>query len=205
MTTGGEGGMVTTSDAALWSSAWSYKDHGKSWQAVYERAHPPGFRWVHESIGTNWRMMEMQGVIGRIQLARMADWTAKRTAHAMAIFEVARQSDAVRVPEVPAHVRHAFYKAYMFVRPETLASGWTRDRIVAEINARGAPCYQGTASEVYLEKAFDTAPGRPTSRLPEAKKLGETSIMFLVHPTLTEDDIAMTRDAVNSVLKSAER
>jgi dTDP-4-amino-4,6-dideoxygalactose transaminase len=75
MTTGGEGGMVTTNDEALWRTMWSYKDHGKSYEAVYERQHPPGFRWLHESFGTNWRMLEMQAAIGRIQLKRMSDWT----------------------------------------------------------------------------------------------------------------------------------
>ena len=67
MTTGGEGGMVTTNDQGLWSVMWSFKDHGKSWEAVYERDHPPGFRWVHDSFGTNWRMTEMQAAIGRIR------------------------------------------------------------------------------------------------------------------------------------------
>ena len=74
MTTGGEGGMVTCNDKALWSRMWSFKDHGKSWSAIYEKDHPPGFRWLHESFGTNWRMTEMQGAIGRIQLARMPQW-----------------------------------------------------------------------------------------------------------------------------------
>ncbi|MGP1613939.1 MAG: DegT/DnrJ/EryC1/StrS family aminotransferase, partial [Pollutimonas bauzanensis] len=58
MTTGGEGGMATTNDRALWSRMWSLKDHGKSWDAIYQREHKPGFRWLHESFGTNWRMME---------------------------------------------------------------------------------------------------------------------------------------------------
>ena len=84
ITTGGEGGMVTTDDAELWSRMWSYKDHGKSWAAVHEREHPPGYRWLHESFGTNWRMLEIQAVLGRIQLRRLADMTARRTAHALA-------------------------------------------------------------------------------------------------------------------------
>lgn len=82
MTTGGEGGMVTTNDEALWRSMWAFKDHGKSYEAVYERQHPPGFRWVHESFGTNWRMIEMQAAIGRIQLQRMPHWTAQRASNA---------------------------------------------------------------------------------------------------------------------------
>lgn len=205
MTTGGEGGMVTTHDRDLWSKAWSYKDHGKSWEAVYERQHPPGFHWVHESIGTNWRMLEMQAVIGRIQLKRMAAWTAARTVNAHQIFAVASRYSALRVPAIPNSVGHAFYKAYVFVEPDALKDGWSRDRIVHEINVLGVPCYQGTCSEVYLEKAFDHAPGRPPERLPVAKRLGESSLMFLVHPTLTQMEIDRTTGAISDVLSMAQR
>lgn len=204
MTTGGEGGMVTTNDRALWSRMWSYKDHGKSWEAVYEREHPPGFRWVHESFGTNWRMLEMQAAIGRIQLRRMADWTAARTANARRLKEVCDRHAVVRVPEVPADVVHGWYKFYAFVRPERLTEGWSRDRIIEAINARGVPCYHGSCSEVYLEKAFDGTPWRPKERLPVAKMLGETSLMMLVHPTLSEVEIDQSCRVLDEVLSLAE-
>ena len=205
MTTGGEGGMVTTNDKELWSKMWSYKDHGKSWEAVYERDHPPGFRWLHESFGTNWRMTEMQAAIGRIQLKRMSLWTQARRQNAAMIDEVARQhSSVVRIPELPAGAEHAEYKHYLFVKPEGLKSGWSRDRIVEEINRNGVPCYQGTCSEVYLEKAFDNTPWRPSERLPNAKLLGETSLMFLVHPTLTDDEVNRTCSVLDKVLQAAK-
>lgn len=203
MTTGGEGGMVTTNDEALWRSMWSFKDHGKSYAAVYEREHAPGFRWLHESFGTNWRMLEMQAVIGRIQLQRMADWTAARTRHAERIWASCRQFAALRVPELPAEMQHAHYKCYAYVRPEKLAPGWSRDRIVAEVNALGVPCYQGSCSEVYLEKAFDGTGWRPAQRLPAAGALGETSLMFLVHPTLTDVEVDKTCTAIAAVMGRA--
>lgn len=205
MTTGGEGGMVTTNDRELWKRMWSYKDHGKSWEAVYEREHPPGFRWVHESFGTNWRMTEMQAVIGRIQLKRMADWTAARTRNAERIWKTCRDLPAVRVPEFDTSSGsvHAHYKCYVQVRPENLASGWDRDRIVDEIVARSVPCFQGSCSEVYLEKAFDNTGWRPADRLPIARELGETSLMFLVHPTLTEAELDRTCAVIAEVLGEA--
>lgn len=203
MTTGGEGGMVTTDDEALWRAMWAYKDHGKSYAAVYEREHAPGFRWLHESFGTNWRMLEMQAAVGRIQLARMGEWTAVRTRHAEQIRAACRQSTALRVPDLPADVQHAHYKCYAYVRPEKLADGWSRDRIVAEVNALGVPCYQGSCSEVYLEKAFEGTGWRPKSRLPVARELGETSLMFLVHPTLTQDEVDRTCNAIAQVMKRA--
>lgn len=205
MTTGGEGGMVTTNSRQWWSAMWSYKDHGKSWEAVYERSHPTGFRWVHESFGTNWRMLETQAVIGRIQLQRMPSWTVQRQANAERIGAVCRQYEVVRVPVVPADVVHAFYKYYVFVEPDQLAHGWTRDRIASEISARGVSCTQGSCSEVYLEKAFDSTVYRPKQRLKVAQELGETSLMFLVHPTLTEAEIQRTCQVIGEVLSMAER
>lgn len=204
MTTGGEGGMLTTNNLELWYKAWSYKDHGKDWDAVYNRQHPAGFRWVHESFGTNWRMLEMQGVIGRIQLTRMADWHQARKQNATKILAACAESDALRVPQVPDYIEHAWYRAYAFVKPEKLVIGWSRDRIMHEINALGVPCYSGSCSEVYLEKAFDNTGWRPQERLPVAKELGETSLMFLVHPTLTEAEINKTCAAIKSVMAQAQ-
>lgn len=203
MTTGGEGGMVTTNDSALWSSMWSYKDHGKSWEAVYERQHPPGFRWVHDSFGTNWRMLEMQAVIGRIQLRRMPQWAAQRRSNAQRIWAAAAKLPGLRVPPLPAGVEHAAYKCYVFVQPQMLRAGWDRDRIMSAINAAGVPCYSGSCSEVYLEKAFDGTPWRPAQRLPVAQQLGETSLMFLVHPTLTDAEINLTVQLLSTVMQQA--
>ena len=216
MSTGGEGGLVTTNDEALWRAMWSFKDHGKSYAAVYERTHPPGFRWLHESFGTNWRMLEMQAVIGRIQLRRMPEWTARRTDHALAIQNVCRPHAALRVPNfqcdtaackgdcaVRSGCAHAHYKSYVYVQPHKLAPGWSRDRIVDAINAEGVPCYTGSCSEAYLEKAFDNTGWRPKVRLPIARELGETTLMFLVHPTLTAAEIEKTTTAIDKILKLA--
>lgn len=203
MTTGGEGGMVTTNDRELWSKMWSLKDHGKSWEAIYEREHAPGFRWLHESFGTNWRMTEMQAVLGRIQLQRMAAWHAQRLANARQLWSCAQGLSGLRVPEVPVDIVHAAYKSYVFVEPQRLAAGWSRDRIIAEINAAGVPCYSGSCSEVYNEKAFDNTGWRPEQFLPVARELGETSLMFLVHPTLRQAEIDRTCEVLRMVMDKA--
>jgi dTDP-4-amino-4,6-dideoxygalactose transaminase len=203
MTTGGEGGMVTTNDPELWKRMWAYKDHGKSWDAVYEREHPPGYRWLHESFGTNWRMIEVQAAIGRIQLRRMADWHEARVRRANRIWDTARGLPGLRVPEVPDGIQHAAYKCYVFLQPEALAPDWSRERIMLAIQAKGVPVYTGSCSEVYLEKAFDGTGWRPAQRLPVARELGETSLMFLVHPTLTDAEIDQTCAALVSVMRDA--
>jgi dTDP-4-amino-4,6-dideoxygalactose transaminase len=203
MTTGGEGGMVTTNDRELWSKMWSLKDHGKSWEAIYEREHAPGFRWVHESFGTNWRMTEMQAVLGRIQLQRMAAWHAQRLANARQLWSCAHGLSGLRVPEVPLDIEHAAYKCYVFVEPQRLACGWSRDRIIAELNAAGVPSYSGSCSEVYNEKAFDNTGWRPAQFLPVARELGETSLMFLVHPTLSKLEMDRTCEVLRMVMDKA--
>lgn len=203
MTTGGEGGMLTTNDTALWKKAWAYKDHGKSWDAVHIVEHAPGFRWLHESFGTNWRMIEMQAAIGRHQLRLMPEWHAARQRNAGAVLDAARTCEVFRVPVVPEHLEHAWYKAYVFVDPARLRTGWTRDRIIAEICARGVPCSVGSCSEVYLEKAFDGTGIRPARRLPVARELGETSMLFLVHPTLTNAQIDKSCEVIREVGRMA--
>jgi len=205
MSTGGEGGMVTTNDENLWKIMWSYKDHGKSWDAIYNREHPSGFRWLHESFGTNWRMTEMQAAIGRIQLIRMSAWTEIRQGHARQLDEAAEKFELIRLVAVPQYSEHAEYKHYMFIKPQFLAEGWSRDRIVNEIVAQGVPCFQGSCSEVYLEKAFDNTDFRPDKRLPNAVELGETSLMFLVHPTLTQSEIDKTLIVIKQVISLASK
>ncbi len=203
MTTGGEGGMVTTNDRVLWEKMWSYKDHGKSYRAVYEQQHPPGFRWLHESFGSNYRMTEMQAALGRIQLQRMPEWVRKRNANADRLKMACLETQGLGVLEVPGDIQHAYYKFYAFIKPGKLVPGFTRDQFVEAVNQQGVPCYQGSCSEIYLEKAFAGLPSRPSARLPVARQLGETSLMFLVHPTLTEQEIDKTCKIICQVAKQA--
>lgn len=205
MTTGGEGGLMTTNDRELWSRCWSLKDHGKSWDAV-QRPHPTHqFRWLHESFGTNWRLTEMQSAMGRIMLRRLPEWVATRRQHAATLTAMLSSIDSLRIPQAPAQTTHSYYKYYIFIRPERLQAGWTRDRLVQAIQAEGVMCGPGSCGEIYLEHAF-AGPGlRPTQRLPVAREIGETSLMFMVHPTLTANEIEETGRAIAKVLAVATR
>ncbi|MGY5449794.1 DegT/DnrJ/EryC1/StrS family aminotransferase [Agarivorans sp. MS3-6] len=200
MTTGGEGGMVTTNNASLWQRMWSYKDHGKSWEAVYQRQHPPGFRWLHESIGSNWRMTEMQAAIGRIQLQRMGDWHQRRVANAQRLTECLSEFSFINIPRVPAHIQHAFYKFYAFVDESQLA-GITRDQIVEQLNQHGVPCMQGTCGEIYLEKAFNGLGVQPSQALRNTQQLSRSSLMFMVHPSLLAADMSKICSAIQATLQ----
>ncbi len=196
--------MLTTNRLDWWEQAWAYKDHGKNWSVVYEEGERRrGFRWLHESFGTNWRMLEMQAAIGRIQLRRMVEWHERRSANAERLTGFFSSLAGLRIAIPPLNTEHGWYKFYAFVRPEVLVPGWNRDRIIEEINAAGVPCFSGSCSEVYLEKAFDGTGWRPAERFPVAKVLGETSLMFLIHPTLAEEEIEKTGEVVAEVMRRA--
>jgi dTDP-4-amino-4,6-dideoxygalactose transaminase len=203
LTTGGEGGMLVTSDEALWDGAWSFKDHGKTWNAVYERQHNLGFRWVHDRFGTNWRMTEMQAAIGRVQLNKTDAWVDARRLHAGILAERLRRLAALRVVQPPAEVYHSYYRFYVYLRPEVLRSGWTRDRVMSVMAERGAVCFAGSCSEIYRERAFGGVNWLPAQPLPTAHVLGETSLAFLVHPTLSETYLNQLCDVAEDVVTQA--
>lgn len=205
ITTGGEGGMITTNRHDIWDKIWSYKDHGKSFDAVYHRAQPAGYRWLHESFGTNWRMTEMQAAIGRIQLRKLPQWLTMRRRNAAVLTDGFSRLPGLRLTIPPREIEHAYYKYYVFVQPEAMKSSWSRDRIMTELIAEGIPCGSGSCSEIYLEKAFEKNGLRPTVRLPIARKLGETSLMFMVHPTLSVDDMEDVVRSVKKIMHAAVR
>lgn len=187
MTTAGEGGMLTMDREDLWEQCWSIKDHGKSFDAVYNRQHQPGFRWLHETFGTNWRMTEVCSAVGRAQLRKLGEWTEIRTRNAEIILSYLEPLPALRVEKPSENVKHAYYKVYFYVRPESLKSEWSRDRIMIETHELGVPLMSGSCCEMYLEKNFRDAGLAPSERLPVAKELGETSLMTLCHPTMSEE------------------
>ena len=203
ITTGGEGGLLTTNAGDMWSRAWAFKDHGKSFDAIYNREHPPGFRWLHESFGTNWRMTELQAAIARLQLRKLAEWRAQRQANAELLLSGLAGVPGLRTPEPPAHVRHAYYRFYTYLDTSRMRAGWSRERVVAEVNAQGVPCFSGSCSEVYREKAVVAAGYAPASPLPVARELGETSIAMLLHPTLRPDHISRSAEVLGAVVRAA--
>ena len=205
MTTLGEGGAVTTNDTSAWEAMWAYKDHGKSYDAVFNRHHEPGFRWLHESFGSNYRLSEVQSAVGRKQLQKLPDWVATRRAYAERLVSGLADCPALRVPTPDPRFKHAYYKWYGYLRPEALRDGWNQERVIAAISERGIKAFSGSCSEVYLEKCFVDAGLKPASRLPNARALGETSLMLLVHPTLSTEYIDRTIEAVRDVLSLATR
>jgi dTDP-4-amino-4,6-dideoxygalactose transaminase len=203
MSTGGEGGMLLIDDVDLWKKAWAFKDHGKNVDLAFSPGQGAGFRWLHESFGTNLRMTEPQAAIGRRQLTKLADWVGRRRRNLEILNVALGREELLRVPLVPDHMEHAGYRFYAFLRSERLTAGWDRLRILRAIEAEGIPCFTGSCPEIYREGAFVNAGLGRRQPLPVASILGETSLAFLLHPTLGESDIADTARAVVKVMRQA--
>ncbi len=203
MTTAGEGGMLLTNNQALWRDAWAFKDHGKDFDTVFHRAHPPGFRWLHGSFGTNWRMTEIQSAIGRAVLPKVAGWVEQRRENAARLATALRPLPGIRFQTPPPDVYHAYYRFYVELDTDLLTTGWTRDRVMSAIAAEGVPCLVGSCSEIYQEQAFQRAKLAPAQRLPNAAHLGARSLCFLTHHTAGDADMADVARAVEKVLSVA--
>lgn len=204
ITTGGEGGILLLDDEEGWQRAWSYKDHGKSFDLAAAPNPSGGFRWLHESFGSNWRLTEMQAAMGRVGLRELSAQVEARRRNAAVLVGCLQRQPALRVYVPPADFRHAYYKLYAFIVPERLKPEWDRDRIRASISAEGIPCQTGSCSEIYREAAFGPW-RRPAGSCAIAHELGETSLMFFVHPTLDSAALADTCAAIEKVLGVATR
>ncbi len=203
MSTGGEGGMLLLRDEDVFLRAWSYKDHGKDYRLAMQKPTEPQFRWMHNTVGTNFRMTEMQAAIGLHQLAKLKLWVEERRQRARILDDIFAGLKVFRVPATRNHIGHSYYKYYLFVEPRHLRDGWSRDRILREAAALGAPCQPGSCPEIYREQAFadDAAPEHP--RFPVAKALGETSILLPVDQTLSLGDVREMGEILRYVAQQA--
>lgn len=206
ITTGGEGGAVTTNNRATYLKMWAYKDHGRDYDLVYNTKHPEGFRWYLTTFGTNFRMTEMQAALGINGLKHMPEWHARRAANAAILRDALAGLEAVRVPRPPSCIEHANYKFFFFTRPEALKDGWNAARIIAALNALKIPAFSGTCWNISQEKCFVDAGLSKTEReLPVAAKLRDTAVMMLVHPTITEADMKAVAAATAEIVKKASK
>ena len=209
ITTGGEGGLLATNNKMLCDAAWSLKDHGRNRDKALNKKQGAGFAWIVNSFGTNYRLTEMQAAIGRIMLKKLDRWVEKRRRLASILDKHFAEMPALRVAIPPKEAYHAYYKYYVYIRSDMLGAGWTRDRILDELAKEGIHCGSGSCPEVYKEKAFVDyyrRIGRPRQeRLAIAKELGETSMMFQVHPTLNKEDMYNIAERMKRILKKAAR
>lgn len=200
MSTGGEGGILLTNDTEKYESMWAFKDHGKSYDAVYRRQHSPGFRWLHESFGTNWRFTEMQSAIGLLQLEKLELWVEKRRNLAHKIIAELSEVKGLKIPVPDDGVYHSYYRLYAFLELSDLKEGASRDVIMFAIQSEGFPCFVGSCGEIYKEQAFKHSSFAVKDAFSVAHNLAEQSLAFLVHPTLDNEYVTGLVQAIKKVL-----
>lgn len=202
ITTGGEGGLVIFQDEAAFSWARSFKDHGKNFTAAMAPAEPGIFRWLHDNLGTNWRMTSIAAVIGEKQLCKLDNWRDIRERNAAIWASELSALEAIRVPWPGTDIRGAFYKFYCYVDRQGDEGEWFRDEIIQTALVAGLRVFAGSCSEIYREKLFKHLDIPP---LPVARQLGRTSLMLEVHPTLDEqrlrDQAAGLCQVIDAVLR----
>ena len=204
MTTAGEGGMLVTNRKDVFEAAWRLKDHGRHPSLYFDRSNmKPGvqFKFLVDEFGSNMRMSEVQAAVGRSVLRKLPSWVETRRRHAHKLAE-ACEAAGLRTPMPSTDFRHSFYRFHSYVRPNRLAEGWNRDRILMAMRDRGIPCMAGTCFEIYRESAFPIE-WKPTSPLKNAFELGQTSIAWLVHPTLSDEAIQYSCEVIRDVMAEA--
>jgi dTDP-4-amino-4,6-dideoxygalactose transaminase len=201
ISTGGEGGLVTFKDEDAWRWAWSYKDHGKSFAKATAPAADPGvFRFVHDQVGTNWRLTGPQAALGLVQLEKLDAWRAARSANAAIWADALAEVPGLRVPLPKGNsLRHGFYKLYFYVdRGTDEEAACLRAEIVKRSAAAGLRVFSGSCSEIYLEGAFADL---PLPHCPVAHSLGARSLMVEVHPTLRQDLLKLRAEQLAAIAR----
>jgi dTDP-4-amino-4,6-dideoxygalactose transaminase len=203
ITTGGEGGMVTTNDTALHDIIWSAKDHGKNVLLRKQRDLSMPFCETYQSIGSNGRMSGIQAAIGLVQLGLMDEWHKRRVRNSHQLRDAI--GGIAGLASIPWRngIETAAYRETLHVRPEMLAKGWTRDAIVQELRAQGVPCSSGAAAELHRAPAFPPHPNGKSPDTPAAAALAARSIAFCVHPTLEPAHMDAIASSVRAIMQKA--
>ncbi len=204
LTTGGEGGMITTNKEHLYNFVWSFKDHGKNKNLIDNDNQPPGYKWFHDDFGLNYRLTEMQSAIGIEQLKKLREWNKIRHRNAQILIKELSKLNVVRLALPEKKFHHAWYKFHCYIKPKYLKTDWDRDRIIREINDLGFPALHGSGSEIYLEKCFKNFKNQ-TELCPVARELGQTSLMFLIHPTINSKLMINYAKNISKVIKNSSK
>ena len=195
ISTGGEGGLISTNNKKLWLKLWSLKDHGKNYKTLFHKKHKIGFKWLHEDLGSNYRMTEIQAGIGREQLKLLDSQIKKRNSIAKLYLNGLRdyfyKYKILKKPDFKCKTcplkesenscnkcTHAFYRLNLFINKDKVK----QSELIRKINKKGISCGVGACPEIYKEKIFKKLKLYPKKRLVNAKLLGNTSIVFPINP-----------------------
>ena len=170
ITTGGEGGLARHGRRCALEPGLELQGPRQSPRHGLRKPRSrPGFRWLDESFGSNYRMIEIEAALGLRQLAAAALVAGQRAANAAILMDAFRDLPGLRTPEPPGTFATPGIVSTRSSGPSDLKQGWNRDRIVEAINAAGVACFSGSCPEIYREKAFVDAGFQPAKRLPNGR------------------------------------
>jgi dTDP-4-amino-4,6-dideoxygalactose transaminase len=217
ISTGGEGGMISTNNKKLWSKMWSLKDHGKNFKTVFhKKRYKAGFKWLHDNLGSNYRMTEMQAAIGRDQLKSLDKKIKKRNnivnLYLYELRDYYQKYSILKKPDFKCQTCplkqqlkkctkciHAFYRLNLFFNKNI-----KQIKILQKLNSNKINCGVGSCPEIYREKVFQKLKYFPKNRLKNAKLLGQTSLMFPINPhkshILIKEEILKIKKIFNQYL-----
>ena len=213
MSTGGEGGMISTNNTKLWLKLWSLKDHGKNYKSVFNKKHNNQFKWLHDDLGSNYRMTEMQAVIGREQLKSLDKQIKRRNLIANLYLNGLKdyylKFDILKKPRFKYqtyHLKknskknnqyfHAFYRLNLFINRNKI----NQKKLIEQLNKSKINCGVGSCPEIYREKIFKKLKFYPKKRLSNAKLLGETSLMFQINPYKSSTKVKLEINTIKKIL-----
>jgi perosamine synthetase len=200
--TTGEGGMVVTNDARLAASLRSLRDHGA--ESVDGAAGPaPASMPSFPRVGFNYRMTDIQGAIGTVQLGRAADFIAERRRIAARYDASLGDLEWLRPPTTPEGSRHGFQSYVVMIRldwdtelPSEREARW-RDGLMQLLEDHGIGSRPGTHAPP-LAEYYRTRYGHRPEDFPLAAAAERLSVALPLYPGLTEDDIERVVDAIRS-------
>lgn len=204
MTTLGEGGMLSTNSSELFNFVNSYKDHGKNFEKLKEKGPAFGYKYVHDTLGTNLRMTEVQAAVGRVQLKSLEGFVRQRNLNAQLLSTYLEGFGFLREPKhsakTPKNSINSYYRYYLLLDDDYVKRVRSRDEVGQLVNKMGGTCFAGSCSELYLEGAFHGVSIYPQVRFSNASKYAQDSLAFLVHPNLTEEELVQNAKVLSQVL-----
>ena len=189
ISTGGEGGMIVTNDKDLYKKMWSIRDHGWDYDLTKNMDSKPGFKWMVDSFGSNYRMTEFQSAIGRIQLKKLDEWLNIRTKNAQFYSNALNKINMTENLHPPNYIKHSYYKFNILLKEDTLAAEWSRDLIMQELNKRMIPVRVGSCPDISKEKAFSKESLQNENVKINTEQIANLTMLLPTHHTLSNDSI----------------
>ena len=221
-TTGGEGGMVVTNDEDLAWECRSFRDHGYDVKAKLNLLEMEGKQlYIHRRVGFNFRMTEMQSMIGLCELERFESWNLpNRIRNGKMLIAQLKDHPLIKYCPVDTEERqNSFWWAPFVIDTDKLKDGVDTKQFIAAIAAEGVPVYSVLWPEMYKEQAYVDKNGFGTAKYPfndpkardidyskfnckMANWMTDRTISFFTHPVYTEEHTQAMIDAFKKVAEA---